>query len=581
MKIVNFKLKICVVLLFVVISFIFSSPASASSNFITDYKVIYNIEKTGQTLVNIEISLTNKTSKNFATEYQMNLGFDDISDFKSSDVQGNINAKLQKKENGYDAILPLNRKSVGEGKKNTFNISFLTKSITKNNGDIWDINIPGISNPSDYNKFEVVVKHPDSFGKPTYIKPNFGNDSLIFDKESLGKSGISIGFGKEQNYQFDLTYHLKNPNLYPIKTKIALPPDTGYQRVFIKDINPRPKSISIDQDGNWLAEYSLSPAQKLDITVRGNSIIQLNPKSSELTAIENDLYTRSTKFWQTEDKNIEKLATELKTPERIYDYVVKTLKYDFSRVSENKSRKGAVNALLPPNSAVCREYTDLFIAITRAAGIPSREINGYANTGSTKNRPLSLVKDVLHSWPEYYDVTNKSWIMVDPTWGATTGGVDYFDTLDFDHFAFVVKGESDSYPIPAGGYKSDKERNFKDVKVIYSKSDFDQQEKLQLNAPVSNKYIAGTPININVEITNGGPGAILPQDFHVSSNELSPNDQISEIPLIPPGGKHIVKLRFMPTNILTKKSALFTIRFGDKKIEQRVNIIPLFLYPWN
>ncbi len=31
--------------------------------------------------------------------------------------------------------------------------------------------------------------------------------------------------------------------------------------------------------------------------------------------------------------------------------------------------------------------------------------------------------------------------MIDPTWGATTGGVDYFETLDFDHFAFVVKGK--------------------------------------------------------------------------------------------------------------------------------------------
>lgn len=582
MKIVNFKLKISIFLLiFLPLGFHISKPASASPNFTTDYQVVYDVQDTGITKTDITISLTNKTVKNFVTDYQMILGFDDISNFKSSDVEGDIKPKLEKTSKGYSVSLPLNRKAVGLGSKNSFKISFDTKSIARQGGDIWEINIPGISNPSEFNNFTVEVKHPASFGKPSYIKPDFGKQSLIFDKNTLGKSGISIGFGGEQKYHFDLVYHIKNPNLFPTKSTIALPSDNSSQRIFIKDINPKPNSITVDRDGNWIAEYSLSPAQRKDITVKGNSIVQLVPNSSQLTTDEEKLYTKPTKFWQSDDPEIKKLSEEHKTPEEIYNFVVKTLKYDFKRVSENKSRMGALNALTNPYSAVCREYTDLFIAIARAAGIPTREINGFAHTENSNERPLSLVQDVLHSWPEYYDSEKKAWIMIDPTWGATTGGVDYFNILDFDHFAFVTKGVSDSSPIPAGGYKSEKEQNSKDVKVTFSKESFDQTEKASLTASISGQNIAGLPIKIKIEIKNEGPGALLPQSFRVSSKDLSPKEQETRTPLIPPMGKHIVEVKFNPTNILTKKATAFTMRFADNTIEKNINIIPFFLIPWN
>src|SRR5205085_322452 len=145
-------------------------------------------------------------------------------------------------------------------------------------------------------------------------------------------------------------------------------------------------------------------------------------------------------YWQTNDPAIKALGQELKTPKDIYEYVVKTLSYDFTRVTDDKPRLGAALALKNPTSAVCREFTDLFIAIARSAGIPAREVDGFAYTENAKQRPLSLVKDILHAWPEYYDTNKKTWVMVDPTWGSTTGGIDYFQVLDLDHFAFAIKG---------------------------------------------------------------------------------------------------------------------------------------------
>ena len=147
------------------------------------------------------------------------------------------------------------------------------------------------------------------------------------------------------------------------------------------------------------------------------------------------------------------MALELKTPEAIYDYVVKTLKYDYSRVRANVERLGALAALKSPNTAICMKFTDLFIALARASGIPAREINGYAYTENPQIQPLSLVADVLHAWPEYYDKEEKVWIPIDPTWGSTTGGVDFFNKLDLRHFTFVIHGKDSVKPYAAGSYK--------------------------------------------------------------------------------------------------------------------------------
>ena len=135
-------------------------------------------------------------------------------------------------------------------------------------------------------------------------------------------------------------------------------------------------------------------------------------------------------------------AKNLKTAKGIYDFVSTKLKYDYERVKPNVERLGAVNALNNPNSAICMEFTDLFIALARAAGIPAREVNGFAYTENPKIQPLSLVNDVLHAWPEYYDYEKGVWIPVDPTWASTTGGVDYFNKLDLRHFTFVMHGKS-------------------------------------------------------------------------------------------------------------------------------------------
>lgn len=573
------SLKYILSVLLASLFFLFSANRSfASSNFTTDYIVNYTVNEAGTTHANLSITLTNTTAKVYASSYQMQIGFDEIKNVKASDELGPMNVTIDKNEGVYNLSLALNKKSIGIGTKLPFKLEFDTENIAKNSGNIWEINIPGIANPANFSTFVVNLKVPPSFGKPSIIKPVSEDEFLTFDKDQLGKSGISVAYGNKQSFDFNLVYHLRNTNLYPVRTEIALPPNTNYQEAFIKDMSPKPNNVIIDRDGNWLAQYNLLPMQKQDIKVKGTVELNLKPKSESISANQKKEYTKNTKYWQSNNPKIQKLAKELKTPEKIYEYVVKTLNYNFKQPADLSSRLGALETLESPDSAVCREFTDLFIAIARGAGIPAREVNGYAYTENTSQRPLSLVRDVLHAWPEYYDNDKKTWVMIDPTWGSTTGGVDYFNTLDFDHITFVVKGINDSYPIPAGGYKFEEEKGVKDVQVNFSLAPFKKIQNIGLSGHINEESkIAGMPINYVTRITNNGSAALAKTPLYIDALGLSPQKQALEIPEIPPFGHLDVKNQFDKTSILTDKNVQVKIRYLDKSVTTNTDIKPFFL----
>lgn len=540
----------------------------------------YSINEDASTHATIKVELKNTTSQYYASSYKLQVGFQTLNNLKVSDPDGSITPEVTKSADGNIVAITFNKRSVGLGSVLPFTISFDTPDVAKKNGKIYEINIPGISNASEFSAFSVDVQVPKSFGPPAFIKPEGVGQNLHFTKDDLGKSGISIAFGSSQIYDFSLTYHLRNSNVYPIETTIALPPTTNYQSIAIDDIQPQPETVKTDIDGNWLATYRLMPSAKTDVIASGKAELFLNPKNESLSSDQRKLYTKEQPYWQISNATIKKLGMNLKTPEAIYDYVVKTLTYDFSRVTDSKGRLGAVGILNKPDSAVCLEFTDLFISLARSAGIPAREINGYAYTENSKQRPLSLVKDILHAWPEYYDDVKQTWVMVDPTWGNTTGGVDYFHTFDFDHFAFVVQGADSSYPITAGGYKYAGDENKKDVFVNFSKSEFSYQPQIAISSHVPQKSLAGLPLKGSIDVKNTGNIATTTQMLTVSSDSLTPNEQQTVLAPIPPFGSRKISVSFDRQSILTNKTHSFTIQVASQKLSEKVEIYPFFFSYW-
>lgn len=555
--------------------FIKSSSSASEKVTNTAYDITYTVDGNGLTNVLFAINLTNTTSSQYATAYSLKVGFENIANIRAADPDGPITPLVKQLNDGFLINVVFNKQTAGKGKTLPFTISFTTPDVVQKNGRIWEINIPGIANKNDFTNLHAHVKVPSFLGKPTYIKPAITTEALDFSKEQLGKSGISLFFGDEQKYQFSLAYHLQNTNIFPVKTEIAIPPTTNYQKVTFESIIPPPENVRQDIDGNWLAQYSLKPSQKIDITAKGAVKISLHPRPQQLSEQERRLYLSEQHYWQ-KNKKIKDLADELKSPQAIYNYVVKNLTYDFSRVIEGKTRLGAEQALLHPESAVCLEFTDLFIAIARAAGIPARKVDGFAYTQNVRQRPVSLVKDVLHTWPEYYDDTKKSWIMIDPTWGNTTGGTDYFYALDFDHFAFTINGKTSTAPIPAGGYKLPFAPETKDVVVSLSQNSKEVTPKVSLSSEISERAFAGLPIFTTVIIKNKR-GVVYPAGtIVVNSSKLSSSILSYSHPAIPPFGHIKIPLYLGRSSFLTNTAEALTIHVAGEKIEQNIIITPLF-----
>ena len=553
------KIKYFLLTTFALISvFFFVRTSFAQNEFSVDATVTYSVQETGKTIVTHDIVLENNLSSLYATVYT--LGFENIGaeDVTAKDTEGKP-IPVEVNKDGVKTTIKVNFSDavVGKGAQRHFSVSYVNSDFAVRTGEIWEVSIPRLDEANSFRNYKTVLKIPASFGLEAYISPkpissNTSEDgkTYIFDVKSFAETGISAGFGQFQVFNYSLSYHLENPLGKSAQTQIAIPPDTAFQKVYLQNINPAPTNVVVDGDGNWLAVYNLSPRQRVDVVVSGYVQIFASyrsfPKPSN-TVISNNL--KETEYWQVNDPKIKALAQELRTPRAIFDYVSKTLKYDFSRVQPNVQRMGAVSSMLNPTQAICMEFTDLFIAIARAAGIPAREVNGYAYTENPELQPLSLVADVLHAWPEYYDEALGVWIPVDPTWASTSGGVDYFDKLDLRHFAFVQHGESPVLPYPPGSYKLGPNPQ-KDVYVSFGKLPTDRitTPKVEVTSLRSIPFLNSI---YSVKVENPGPSAlyaIYPTVF------FDAKEQSREyVEVLPPFSNYTFSIN-VPFSLLGKKT---------------------------
>ncbi|HKC04901.1 MAG TPA: transglutaminase domain-containing protein [Patescibacteria group bacterium] len=508
--------KSALILILFTFYFVLGATSVKSQNeFLVDALVQYNVQDSGQTEVLHDITVENNFSTLYATTYTLSLENIDAQNISAKDDKGEVLKTEVSQDSGKTNIkIVFSEAVVGKGQKRHFIVSYINKNFAVRTGEVWEVSVPRLADTDSYRDYSVSLFIPNSFGLEAYISPQPKSASssdqgktYLFSKDQIIQTGITAGFGQFQVFSFNLSYHLENPLGKTAQTEISLPPDTAFQKIYLSKITPKPSDVKLDTDGNWIAVYNLSARQRVDVSVAGSVQIFASyrpfPQPTQEVLSSN---LRETQYWQVNDPKIKALAAELKTPKAIYDYVSKTLKYDFGRVVPNVQRYGAVKALQNPDQAICMEFTDLFIAIARAAGIPAREINGYAYTENPELQPLSLVADVLHSWPEYYDSAKGAWIPVDPTWGSTTGGVDYFSKLDLRHFTFVIHGRDSIKPFPPGSYKLGVNPQ-KDVYVSFGKLPQVRNSIPRISASVI-RNIPFFSFIYSIKIENPGPSAL-------------------------------------------------------------------------
>ncbi len=519
---------------FIILNSYFIIPVRAEGEFTTDFDVTYEVKETGITEVTNKITLTNVFSNMYATSYSIVLDSIAPTNIKAYGINSvyPVSTSADGKKTTIKITFP--DTVVGKDKSRTFYVSFEESSFAVRTGEVWEISIPRIADEASFNSYYLRLLIPQKLGQEAYISPTPREQSnkegfLVynFNKSDVEKTGIVAGFGAFQVFSFNLNYHLENPLVKSATTEITLPPDTAYQKVYYEDLNPRPNNMYIDSDGNWIAEYKLDARQRIDVNAKGNVQIFSNFRPFLKPTQESlDQNLVSSEFWDINNPEIVKLSQTLKTPKEIYDFVSTKLKYDYNRVTPTVERLGAVRALENPTSAICMEFTDLFITLARAAGIPAREINGFAYTENPDIQPLSLVNDVLHAWPEYYDKERGVWVPVDPTWGSTTGGVDYFSKLDLRHFTFVIHGHNSRTPYAAGSYKLGSNPQ-KDVFVTFGSLPTIRNSRIELNAKPE-LWVPFIPNKLDVTIANNGPVAVydMTPQIYFDGTKLDKNNYI-------------------------------------------------------
>lgn len=564
-------------LLLIIFSFLFvivcstSTVKAADTQFKKTANITYELQDDFSLKANYSVTITNKESLVYAPSFTLSLkGFSpkNLTVFESG-----ATAKTQLNDDGsYKVIFKNPAVGVGAYKKIVFN--FTDSSVVDHTDQMTSLRIPQLDGLSDFNSVDITLRVPVKLAEDYNIQPTPGKVSdskgykvFEFTKENL-LLPIVLDIGRFQEFSYKITYPLSGFQKKDGAFVIPFPPDTSYQRVSIQKISEKPDEIVVDSNGNWLARYQSLP--KSDISVEGAIRVFEKPyrEDFKLTQEQINTYLKSTNYWQSDDEKIKEIANGLSSPKDIYNYVVKTLKYNFTKTNRPATRLGAVNALSSPNEAICMEFTDLFIALSRAKGIPAREINGYAYTTNPEIQPLSLVSDILHAWPEYWDFDSNTWIPVDPTWGSTTNGIDYFSKFDAKHIAFVIHGDESMFPQTPGTVFSDQPRG----KLIYveRKAGFSDKSNFISNVSISGFPILGYNLHLNTE--NTGEISFLPQNINV---RFSDTNREIYVPLIPPLGKlSTVYPEKVPLNKIPRT---IEVEYDGKKLSLTVNFTPVYV----
>lgn len=504
------------------------SPTPDLDEFDTRLITTYTVDQASITRVKHEFSITNRTPTTFIKQYALTTAYPDLTNVVVKDSGRAIEANVVSTNNQTSIAIVFPTDVVGEGKTRRFTIEYTNPDIALLGGNVLEIHAPELSDPEQYDEHTVKLITPISFGSPVRSNPEPDNTTIseagiVTTFENLGGKSFSALYGDKQLYDLTLRYNLENLSSSEGFTQIALPPDTTFQQMYYHSLEPMPQDIKRDEDGNWIAKYHLPANSVTTVYLTAIARVTLEPQLNRNMPLPLKSHQSSDKFWEVKDSKVAAQAARFRTPEEIFNFVADALTYS-DNIQGFPPRLGAAGALNKPEQAVCQEFTDLFIAMSRANNIPARRLTGYAHSQNESLRPRSFEGDVLHAWPEYYDTNRELWIQVDPTWASTTGGVDYFHQFDLNHIVFAINGTSSTTPYPAGSYKT-AGADSKDVEVAFASSfpvgepDFNLEfEPIRvLNLPLPGFY------NLKVTNNTGHAWYDITAEFDHDASEINVN----------------------------------------------------------
>jgi transglutaminase-like putative cysteine protease len=170
-----------------------------------------------------------------------------------------------------------------------------------------------------------------------------------------------------------------------------------------------PFQLSSDKDGNQVLHFTfenLAPYAFRIITIKAG--LQVSRSANPIDAEPGALDLQPEKYIESDHPDIRRTADNLrqadpmKTINAMFRWVAGHVRYSGYAAED----RGALYAL-KHKKGDCTEYTDLFVALCRANGIPARRIGGYICPESAV-----LKAPGFHNWGEFY--VNGAWQIADP-----------------------------------------------------------------------------------------------------------------------------------------------------------------------
>ena len=216
-----------------------------------------------------------------------------------------------------------------------------------------------------------------------------------------------------------------------------LPP---YQTVRSREITPNDYQLITDEYGNQYAEFDLgdmASGETIQIELEYQvALHELAYDLADCTGEMPDVYTQAELHVESDNVQIVELSQELSEGKdtaceqvrAFYDYVGNNLVYSYN------GQDWGAQAALGEMGADCTEYASLMMALSRAAGIPARYLEGLWAGGETGQEDARTE----HAWLEVY-LPGVGWTPMDPTLGRSSiGREEYFAHLPPDHIVVTV-----------------------------------------------------------------------------------------------------------------------------------------------
>jgi hypothetical protein len=227
----------------------------------------------------------------------------------------------------------------------------------------------------------------------------------------------------------------------PVFLKDNLPP---YQRLVAWNVNLASLKM-VSSDTEPLAVYRLPRWRgsrellvEFNYTIENLAIEYRLPKFAGSNAVERR-YLLPEPAIESNAKPIIDVTTELSTKEPYpLDKAVKLFNYVNSKIKYQTNARSVHSALqtLRCGAGNCEDFSLLYIALCRAAGLPARFVNGFRFDPVQLKTGFNDLNQFGHAWVEI-NLPGIGWVPVEPTYTYTVNGVkqvssDFFGKLRAD-----------------------------------------------------------------------------------------------------------------------------------------------------